>query len=305
MTNLPLHSIIRLISILLVLLITSLWPDPVFWSSIAMSLGLGHYLLSVIYAQRQISQAFVQPHSAKTLVALLLLGSTLYLCHFPLVIFFGLHHVFNEVYIVNRVITNEQTPGARTFRTSGVVLNFFIYFVVLRKDPDLQNLAFELQKLDFLNTSALKSVLTNVLLTGFIGSCVFFVVSLWNVKPRLKGAKLIDGFAFEVIGLGLVVVSFYVQILFLHVVFYHFVFWVLYPIAKISKQGRKPLARYFVETFASTALFLALSPIGISAYVLHGSFFFRQFFLWSYLHITSSFAFSNAHPNWIVRWFRP
>lgn len=218
---------------------------------------------------------------------LLSFGGLLYLTDFSLVIFFGIHHVFNEVYLVNRSLAQEDNRSFIFYRTASIVLNFFIYFVILRDQPGLQ----------FINP--------DILLGGLIASYVVFAFSLLRIKKHLNGRELIDSFAFELIGLGLVVLSYFVRIGFIEIVLYHFIFWVFYPIQKFNSLGKAPLFQYLGLTLFCTVLFLVLSPVGVFNYPQSGSIFYSQFVLWSYIHITSSFALSSAHPAWITRLFKP
>ena len=93
---------------------------------------------------------------------------------------------------------------------------------------------------------------------------------------------------------------------YLYFVLYHVVFWSLFPLPKISAAGKAHLGWYLGLSAACVAAFVAISPIGpvfTSRYAV--SIFQRQFILWTYIHITSSFLLSNAHPEWIVNLFRP
>lgn len=284
---LPHHTSIRILSIICVIAIKVSVPNQTTWMSLVFSLGFGHYLLSIVYAKNQLVQSFRQLQSSVMMGLLLIAGGLLYYIDFSLVIFFGIHHVFNEVYLVNRSLVQSETRSFTFYRISSIVLNFFIYFVILRDTPGL----------DFINP--------DLLLGGLIISYGVFAYSLFGIRKYLKGGKLIDSFAFELTGMIFVVLSYFIYIGFVDIVFYHFVFWVFYPIQKFSSFGKLPLARYLFLTVACTVIFLILSPIGFFNYQDSGSIFYKQFFLWSYIHITSSFALSSAHPVWITRLFKP
>ena len=313
----PIHAILRLTSILVVVLIRwfcSSAEDEVVWVAIVMSLGLGHYLLAIVYSQRQIIQSFSQPASAVPLLILLLLGSTLYLPvigaarvlptyrQIVLLFFFGLHHVFNEVFLTSRLITPQHYARTWLYRTNGVVLHLLLYFFLLRNDPIL--------RLTFYDIS-LESArhLVNALFAGLIVSYLVFFFSLYQMRRYLRGARWIDACAFELGAVALIVISFgRYRFEFLDIVCYHFIFWVIYPATKLWSQGRGPLLRYVLWTVALTGGLLLVSPIGVVPYKYgldRPSFYSEQFTLWSFIHITGSFAMSNANPWWIVRWFRP
>lgn len=144
-----------------------------------------------------------------------------------------------------------------------------------------------------------------LLLAGLAVSYVAFFYFLSRLRPFLDFRTLVENCSFEVLGLVAVVVSFYVQFTFLQLVFYHFVFWTLFPAAKMYAQAPSRLLPYTSMTLLSLGLFLLLSPVGVFRSYLSPAIFQKYFIILSYLHITASFALSNAHPQWIVDLFRP
>lgn len=283
----PHFTSIRVLSIICIIAVKLLVPNHSVWISVVFSVGYGHFLLSVVYAKNQFIQSFSQLQSSILMGLLLVLGGILYYIDFSLIIFFAIHHVFNEVYVVNRSYAQNRTKSFAFFRISSIVLNFFVYFVILR------------------NTSILEFINPDLLLGGLVISYFVFAYSLFGIRQKLKGGKLFDSIAFELTGLIMVGLSYVVYISFIDIVLYHVVFWIFYPLPKFRSLGQLQLARYLFLTIACTAVFLILSPNGVFNYAYSGSIFYKQFFLWSYIHITSSFAISNANPMWINRIFRP
>ncbi|MGH7885697.1 MAG: hypothetical protein ACRENO_08395, partial [Thermodesulfobacteriota bacterium] len=65
------------------------------------------------------------------------------------------------------------------------------------------------------------------------------------------------------------------------------------------------LIRYTGLSFALFGIILLLSFKELSPYALSNTTLYDQFYLWSYIHITTSLALSSAHPDWIIKIFRP
>ena len=70
------------------------------------------------------------------------------------------------------------------------------------------------------------------------------------------------------------------------------------------RSGTSGLTEYAGLSLAFAGVALLLSPLGPSATRLAMHTYSEQFLVWSYLHITLSFALSDAHPAWTVRLFR-
>ena len=81
---------------------------------------------------------------------------------------------------------------------------------------------------------------------------------------------------------------------------YHFVLWTLLPIPQMKAKGRRALESYALLTAAGLALYygalITFAPAQFNDALI---FVLGQFYLWSYIHITASFALSAAHPRWI------
>ena len=283
----PVLSLIRVVSISSVALIAMQLPDETTFKSVVFSVGFGHYFMALLYSKRQISQVLGQTYSYLPLAAVLIAGTALYQYEYPLVIYFAVHHAFNEVYVLDHPIAGKNSSELKGFRASGIFLHLFVYFLILRDRPDLQ----------FLDT--------RFLLIGLAVSSLSFIYFLNSIRGSMKISEMIDHCSFELIGLFLATVSFFIEITFMQIIFYHFMFWILYPMPRVLKRGRSELLRYFILTLVITVPFIMVSPLGIYSYDLYTSPFFAHFMMWSYLHITISFALSEAHPSWITYWFKP
>jgi len=256
------------------------------WLSLVYGLGFSHYALALLYSTRAARPVLTQPHSLAALGVVIAAGTYLYLNVFPLYIYFGVHHVFNEVYMRRRLIPGELNTVA--LRISAVVLHVIAYFLLLRAQ------------------AIAASGYLPLVLAGLVAAVGVYVSTLVRGRRALSISRWIDLTAFEVIVLALVPVAFVYPFTLEQVVCYHFIFWILYPLRRLTGSGLgRALGVYLILTMASIGVFLLISPLGPLTLRVPVRSFVDQFILWSYVHITLSFALSAAHPDWITRWFRP
>ncbi len=283
----PLHSNLRLSAIFLTLaaaVATHRYYN--FWLTFVYGFGLSHYFLSYVYAKKQILQIMRRPSSEIAFAATILLGAFLYFSGFPLLIYFGFHHAFNEVYLLDRSVSADARERIRGLRTAGVFLNAFAYFFILRGRPELRGIP------------------QSFLLGGLLISSFSFAWILYRSRASLTKNEIIDNCFLEICYLPLVAASFFFKPTLTHFVCYHLFFWAIYPIPKLARAEGNDLKAYLLTTFLILIPIYLFSPYGIRRYPMSGSWFDHQFYFWSYLHITTSFALSAAHPTWITRWFR-
>ena len=282
----PSVLVTRILSVAIVVL--SIWAAPTiaFWMTCVFALGLAHYAISVVYSRRQIVELARAPQRLIPVLSLGAWGVILFLGNFPLVWFFALHHAFNEAYLLRRIQTTENEP-ARQLRSVGVLLHVFVYLTLLRHDSNLALLP------------------TEFLFAGLGASYGLFFYYLSRLGGELPLSSLAENCGFELMGIVAVIASLYIDFSFLQIVMYHFVFWMLYPLPKLWNAENAGLPIYVGITIVCTALFVWLAPTASSHREMLESRYFQQFTLWSYFHITTAFALSNAHPDWIVRLFRP
>lgn len=281
----PLHALLRITAILVTMLIVTQSKDVVWWS-LFWSVAFVHYGLALYYSRKRIIAVASRTHSLVPALAVISGGAALYVNQFSLLIYFGIHHVFNEVYLLDRKLPVADDEKRRELRVSAILLNAFIYAVLLR------------------HYSELAWIDPTILFGGLFISYVLFFYRLNRLRPFLGAMDLIDSCAFEMSGLLLVLFSLFAQLNLNYIVFYHFVFWSLYPIEKFNSQGGGALVRYLTVSVLLMGFFLLFSPMGVVDRVVSERYYYQQFIFWSYAHITLSFVLSDAHPVWITRWFR-
>jgi len=278
-------TLIQVVSILCVAAIMQLFPTRAGWISVMASSTFSHYILAVLYAKRQVRELGTHPRFLLPLAAVAVIGTSAYLSGFPIVIYFGLHHVFNEIYIVDRARGGGDGPVDRNLRTAALICHLFIYFTIVRDHNHMRWIA------------------DSALFTGLAASFCVYVFLLVRALPTLSA--VLRRSSIQLVGLIMVGVSFFVEIEFLNIVLYHVVFWVFYPLTKMVGHGSRPIIRYLSGTVGITALFLLISPMSNVPFRLTANEFNHQLVLWAFVHITLSLALSTAHPTWITRWFQP
>lgn len=257
--------------------------------AILWSTAFVHYLLALYYSRKRLwHMGYGKPMLLA--IATMAGGWLLYINEFSLLIYFGVHHVFNEVYLTNRAIPPVNEQLRKGFLVSAIFLNASIYAVVLREYP-------EISWVDH-------GLLFGLLITS--GSAFLYYVI--RLADELESWGCLGLAVVECMGLVLVVISFFVDIRLNYIVLYHFIFWFFYPISMFRQRGGSALTGYVAASFGLLVLFIALSPISPVSSLDKGlseHYFTQQFIFWSYLHITISFIVSDAHPLWIRRTFNP
>ena len=255
------------------------------WLSLLYSLGLAHFGLSFVYARSRITALSVHPRSALTVLAIGAVGVALYFDHFPLVILFAMHHAFNEAYLPRSGLEPGSANESR-LKGSASLLHLCLYLALLR------------------DAQYLRSIDASLLLAPLLVAWAIHAYWLVRLRGSLGRRGLVEHLGFELLVLGLVGASFFIEIGFLDVVLYHFVLWSLVPLPGLARRGSDhAVARYLAANAGLTVGFLALSPAGPLDYPMAGSLMLSQFLFWSYVHFTTSVALSRAHPTWLTRLF--
>ena len=259
--------------------------DASLWTAAVIAFGLSHYLLSFYYAAPQIKFLLTSPAHRVSGTTLLVTGSVLYFTKFPLAIFFGLHHAFNEGYLRNST-TPSDGGVTDSIGAPRALLHGLGYLVVVRHEAVLRNIP-EL-----------------LLWLGLAMAAAFYSRALRDNKSARR-ASAAGSHSPELLLALVVLLSLQMEITFLQVVFYHFALWAINPLAGLSKKGSAALTEYVALTIGSLIGFFVLTTTKLAGDFSDMAFWYGQFYFWSYVHITTSLALSKAHPAWIVRLFQP
>lgn len=278
----------RSASVIITSLLVVLVTNYDHWVSLVIGFGFAHYLLSFYYARAGIRAAVTQLPMLVPLASLCALLVVVYFLGFPLEIYFGIHHACNEGYL-RRNNSQGQGSDPEQLKAARTLLHLAAYLCILRFDPMVSQLP--------------AAFLWSFLVIAAVIYLVAFLAARAVAPPGRAG--LLGESGVELVALLMVGVSFLTQITFLQVVMYHFVLWTIAPIPAIRERGMNQLAEYVLLTAGSLLFFIALIMSQLFSSYLSLSFFYSQFIIWSYIHITTSFALSSSHPQWIVNLFRP
>lgn len=256
-------------------------PGAFMWGTY--SLGFAHYALALRYSTRQVAQAVATPAQGLSLLGLVCLSFALYYDDFPLVAYFGVHHVLNEAYL-RRASTTTSSP----FRLQAASCAFHAaaYITILRADTS------------FAWVEPMPAFAALITATALLAR------ELVRARTAAPTAKRLDLCASDLAAGLLIAASLFVRITFLEIVAYHFILWALLPIEKFRTRGPLALAEYVGLSVAIFSGALLLSPLGPAATRLGAVTFSQHFLFWSYAHITVSFGLSDAQPTWMVKLFR-
>jgi len=258
------------------------FSGPNFWQFV-MIVTFAHYALAFLYSRRQFVAALSSLRTALPLALVTLAGYGMYVTKFPVAVFFGVHHIFNETYLLQREVYRDRAAETRTLRMAGMFFNAALYATILRHEPGL----------NYFGSSALFGAL-------LVSSALFFYV-LFKMRKRLSVRELIDSCIFEIASSLIVVFSLFRPFTFLHLVLYHILFWSVYPLSKLSKQGGAAVPVYVALHATAVPIAWLFAPAG----PLASGEYYSQFYLWSFIHIAASFSLSTAQPGWVNWIFQP
>jgi hypothetical protein len=185
-------------------------------------------------------------------------------------------------------------------RAAAIILHTLLYFTLLRSEFSQVFL-----RRGYIDTASDMLQPSFLFFMPLLVAYIAYFVALVRVRKDLDRTSLLELSIVELAGIGLLAASFFTPIRFLDVVCYHFVFWWFFPASKMAQRGPAPVIHYAGWMAALVGATFLLSPAVLPDYPFRDSMYLRQFLLWSHIHITSSFFLSNAHPEWIRRWFAP
>ena len=248
------------------------------------SFGFTHYLLAMRYSTSQLRRVAAVPTQLLSLLGLVLVGVALYQSNFPLLLYFAVHHALNEAY-GRRSPVGSVVPSSR-LTASAALFHGLAFLTVLRWTSEL-------------------TPLDPLWLWCALGAAGLLLAwSVREVRGAASAGRLLELCAPEVTSAALVILSLFARVTFLEFVLFHFVLWAALPVERIRARGATALGEYLGLSAAMTGVFVLLSPLGPPATRIGLTAFGEQFVLWSYLHISLSFALSDAHPVWAIRLFR-
>lgn len=296
-SNLAILIVIRLLSAAITVALFWFFPTKYFMSFYLM-IGYTHYIGGVFYSQKQLQEVFSTQKTALIFTGLIASGAMLHFAHFPVFIFFGIHHLFSEIYMANRFLLPEEYPEKNPLFLSRFSLQAFAYLYFIRGESTLP---------PWFPVLFVKAGL--LVLVG-----IFLATIAKKLKHPEHRQALKPIIIFEILTLifwavaGLTADPNYVLP---RVVLYHGITWFFYPLPNmIRTSGFKPVVRFFVgflPLFVLIALFTPLAERLLGTNLPWIIFNTDQTIilvaLGGFLHIAASFPLSSANPKWIKNLF--
>lgn len=263
--------------------------------NIMYALGFSHYFLGFIYSRADVTRVLSHTNTIFPLILLGLAGVGLFQGDFSLVWFFGLHHAINEAYIFTKY---DKPHNLKQHKSSDAMA--YLSTSRLKTTSFVTHLAGYLVIVDF----GLSKPVWWALFVIFSLSFVFFQYAIRQYKAHNTQHS---GFS-ECLLLGVMCIDYWVMPISIeYFVMYHFVFWILFPAQGMwARKQIKSINKYLLYTAITWALFLLFGPLGIGIthpYTLGSRENYYWFVVFSYAHITLSFAISKTNPAWVQKLF--
>lgn len=280
------YASLRILSAGILIALVAFSPDKTVFKSIAWSITIAHYIVAVPYSMPKIRSLSADrsrwPFLAFLAVAFVVLWQT----QFDMVVYFGVHHVLNEVYMMDRVTRAKNDRRVRSLRHAGLLLHATLYAALVNHSPPFA----------LLGQPALLGLMAG-------GYGVFFL-ALWRARGVLSAQERFDHLALELAAVPIVMLALDYDVSVLHMSTYHVLFWMFFPAFSIqTRKAGEGMGRYLAIMGATCGALLAVSP---ASPLPHFSMkdFKDLFYLGAYFHITLTFALSDANPAIVKDLFR-
>jgi hypothetical protein len=297
-------------------IITDLWikiiPFFLVWSlrfyvpithyrHLVLTIGITHYLVSAFYSRQAIFKYFELKNTLRLLFLTTFTALSSVFRWPPIYFYFGLHHVFSEVYSVPESYHLSLRPLTRSLR---LLFHSLCYFMFI-KETYAYNISPEI-----LNSIPLWTSLV----------FIWIIISELKLENLEVTHGLISVLAHDAL-LGLVVLmrglvpSF--RLYFEDVLLYHFVYWTFLPLSLWKlKIGSVSSPTFKKQVISYGALSLG---IGLLVSCLFNDWLylsqarqaqnhhlgFTLFYLLGYVHIGVSFGLSRHNPKWLYHRISP
>lgn len=287
----PSYLILRIVSFIIAFCVPIFFVSPMVFGAIAVPLTITHYFLAIPYSKKHIVNVMKRRSTSAYFMALI--AGSLILASAKdqnlLFFMFGIHYVFTEVYLMYDNVIPNRWKDTRALRIASIICNLFAYFAAIRT-PWLHHS----QELD------------TFIWAGYAVSACVFAYQLLRIKSSLTRGQIIQACVFEALGLALVILGRFHPIYVTSFIYYHIIFWILYPSWKmIEFKQIKPLAIFLSSNIVLCVLFMMVSPFGRQPIHLNFAQWGMLFSGGALVHIIMSFGMTTAQPGWITRIFHP
>jgi len=254
-------------------------------------LAFSHYFIALIYSKKYLSASVRSTKGATGLLFLTILGfyfGIQYKEYIALV--FGVHHILSEVYLVHdKRFQGNIGPRYGLFTVSRIILGLSVYCNIVRHHRLLDHIP------------------SSLLINSLLASCILFIAAFYLNKGYFEKKQINDIAVFEGIGIIFALASYTlfpnIKILPMHIIIYHAVFWMFYPLKGLSQAGKNQMFKYVGITLVVTLAFIILAVKPMLSGRAGFNFWWNIFVIWGYVHILQSIALSTSNPLPLVRLF--
>lgn len=283
----PVFSLIQFASLVIVIASNFVVPKATNFMIVVMCATFVHYLLVFAYSKEQLLWTLRQRRSTAglsvlTILALLCSRGNLNL----LAAIFGIHVVFNEVYLLHRVNLRPLWHHLGLFRTSSCVFAILLYAIALRQVFSV----FQFPLMPLCVAAAIAGLI--------------FAFALFKARAVISAKSFIDLCSLNIIAAILVAISMFTKVDVFDVVLFHVAFLTIYQLLRLWKSPKSTIGYLFLNVLGFMGV-MHLSPLSnFPNHFLFGQMV-DQFKFWSFIYVFSSLSISTAHPDWVIRLLQP
>ncbi len=287
----PSYLILRIVSFFIAFCVPILFVSPKLFAIVLVPLTIAHYFLAVPYSKKHIANV-MKRRSTSVYFMTLVAGSLILASQKdanPLFFMFGIHYVFTEVYLMYDNVMPNRWRDTRALRVASILCNSFAYFAAIKTHWFHQN-----------------HLVSNFIWIGYAVSGCVFVYQLLRMKNSLSRQQILHACIFETLGLALVILGRFHPISVVSFIYYHIVFWILYPSYKMIQHRQiKPLTIFLTSNIGLALVLMMISPLSRLPFHLNFMQWVMLFNGGALVHIITSFGMTTAQPGWITRIFHP
>lgn len=241
----------------------------IFYTSV---LGIAHYLAALLFSST-ILKFFLKNDHLLLRITLLIFAMLIFSWFkiFPMVLFFGIHHLFSEFY------TEEKNEKSNlSFKNLILILFHGSFYCLFAKNESLFSM---------INSKYYYWIF-------FVIAPYYLYLTTQNNKTNLKQFILFS------IYIVIAVSSFYFPLKAYYIIFYHFIFWFFYPTLNFLNKPKYTLVKYLTIMIVTILIVYLMYQIEI----LNLNNAFYHLYLLGYIHITLSFFLSKLNPQIFIRY---
>lgn len=241
----------------------------IFFTSV---LGIAHYTTALLFSST-IIKVFLKNDSLVLRVTLLLIALLTFgwFKAVPMVLFFGIHHLFSELY------TEEKNEGSNlTLKNLVLVLFHGSFYCLFAKNEPIFSM-----------------------IHSKYYYWIFFIIAPYYLYLTTQNNKnILKKYVLFITYISIAVISFYYPLKAYYIIFYHFIFWFFYPTSNFLNKPKYVFAKYLMVM--STTILVLYFMYRTKILDLNNAFY--HLYILGYLHITVSFFLSKLNPQIFIRY---